>query len=293
MSISEKICVITGANSGLGLATAKRFAALGGHVVLLCRNRQKGEQTILAIQQETPKGSVELLQCDLASMESVQDCVQRFKANHQTLDILFNNAAVMKQRRTLTKDGLEMMFQVNYLAPVFLMTALRDVLQRSAPARILNLALPGKNVRLDFDDLQALKRYSAFQVFFRSKLALLLFSLELSQRLKDTGVTVNCTDPGPGPFKSNLVREAPWPVGWLKNLFSAPVEKAVENIVFLASSEEVRSTTGKIFKGRQTTPCTPYWNDASLREHLWHVTQSFLDTSSDSVPMGAILQRST
>ena len=126
--------------------------------------------------------------------------------------------------------------------------------------------------------LQSSKHYKALDSFFKTKLCLLLFSIELSRRLEGTGITVVIADPG--PFKSNIVREAPWPVGWIKNLFSGTVGKAAENIVFLASSDEVQSKSGKIYVKKQEKPVIPYWNDSSISEHLWSVTESLVDSIS-------------
>lgn len=281
MNVSSKTCLITGANSGLGLATTKRFAKLGANVILLCRDKEKGESAVFEVKKEVPNASLELMICDLASMKSVQSFIHRFKENHSKLDILFNNAAVMKQKRSVTENGFETMFQVNYLAPFMLATSLLDPLKSSSSAQIINIAVPSDKLRLDFEDLQFSRSYKAFSAFFKTKLCLLFSSLELSRRLEGTGIKVTIADPG--SFKSNLVREAPWPFGWIKNLFSGSVDRAADNIIFLATSDEVRATSGKIFVKKQERPLTPYWSDTSISERLWSVTESLIDNPRNSV----------
>ena len=123
MTFSGKNCLITGANSGLGFAVSKRFANMGANTIMLCRSKEQGENAVLEIRRETPNASVDLMICDLASMKSLQSFIEDFKAKYSQLDALFNNAAVMKRKRTVTEDGFEMMFQVNYLAPFILMNS--------------------------------------------------------------------------------------------------------------------------------------------------------------------------
>jgi len=203
MSLSGKICVVTGASSGLGLATTKQFTRLGAKVILICRDPEKGENAISEIQREVPNASVELMISDLTSFESVRNFIEKFKTNRSQLDILFNNAAVMKMQRTVTRDGFETMFQTNYLAPFILTMSFLDLLKKSAPAQVINIAVPSHKLRLDFNDLQSSNHYGAWDSFFKTKLCLLLFTIELSRRVDGSGVTVVST--APGSFKSNLV----------------------------------------------------------------------------------------
>ena len=121
MTFTGKNCLITGANSGLGFAVSKKFASMGANTILVCRNEEKGKNALLEIKKETPNASVDLMICDLASMKSIQSFIGDIKGKYSKLDLLFNNAAVMKRKRTVTEDGFEMMFQVNYLAPFILM----------------------------------------------------------------------------------------------------------------------------------------------------------------------------
>ena len=133
--------MITGASSGLGLATARQFAKLGLNVTLLCRDPVKGENAVTQVRQDIPNASLELMICDLASTESVRSFVRKFRESHSQLDILFNNATVIKQRHSVTQDGFETMFQTNYLAPFMITTSLLDLLRNSSSARIINIAV--------------------------------------------------------------------------------------------------------------------------------------------------------
>ena len=274
MKYTGKTSLVTGANSGLGFAVAKQLAAQGADTILVCRNREKGENALLEIKRELPKVSVKLVICDLASLGSVQSLTMEIQEKYSKLDILYNNAAVMKQKRTLTGDGFEMMFQVNYLAPFALMNAFLPLLKKSAAPYIINNGRPSDKLRLEMDDLQFSKNYSMYNSFFKTKLCLLFASLELSHRPESDGVTVTMVDPG--PFKSDLVRDVPL-MGWFKNLFSATVDKAAENILYHITSDEVMNKNGRVFKEKQEYPLVEYWKDKIVSERLWSVTESLIE----------------
>jgi NAD(P)-dependent dehydrogenase (short-subunit alcohol dehydrogenase family) len=274
MTYSGKNVLITGANTGLGLAVSKKFASLGANTIMVCRNRDKGEIAVQEIKKETPNALVELMICDLASMQSIQNFIKNCKNKYSKLDILFNNAAVMKQKRTVTHDGFEMMFQVNYLASFILMSSFLELLKKVSSPLIINNGRPSYKLRLDMDDLQFEKNYSMYQSFFKTKLCLLIASLELSQRDDRDGISVTMIDPG--PFKSKLVRDVPL-MGWAKNLFSAPVEKAAENILYHIEPNKATDKNGKVFKEKQEWPLTEYWKDSSIGKRLWSITESYID----------------
>jgi retinol dehydrogenase-13 len=275
MNLSDKTCLITGANSGLGFATAKQFAGLGADVIMVCRDFQKGQNAMDEVKREVPGANLELMICDLASIKSIYDFTKKFKETHSRLNVLFNNAAVFTQRRTVTKDGYEMMFQTNYLAPVLLTTALLGLLRSSKTARIINIAVPPEKLRINFEDLQFLSHYKPFDAFMRTKLYLLLYSLELSKRLTGTGIIVNSLNPG--LFKSGLRRESSWILGKVMDLFAITADKAAESIVFHALSNEVAAYSGKVFDGKQAKTMIPYWNDSKVRERLWATTESEIE----------------
>lgn len=279
MELKGRNCLITGASSGLGFAVAKGLARRGAHTMLLCRNRSKGESAISDIRHEAPAASVELLICDFSSMQSIRHFIEQFKERHTSLDLLFNNAAVMKKERTVTKDGFEMMFQVNYLAPFILMNAFTDLLKNGISPQIINNTCPSYKYRLDLDDLQFTQHYSMYNSFFLTKLCLLFACLEFAQRHKDDGIDTMMAVPG--QFKSSLVREVPL-MGWFKNLFSAPVSHAAENILYVMTSDSIKNKNGKVFNRKQEWPLSDYWKDTHTRERVWAITETLLHDSANS-----------
>ncbi len=273
MDFTGKTCLITGANSGLGFEVAKRCAALGGETILACRDQNKGEKAKDEIMREFPNSSVKFMVCDLSSIRSIQSFIEGFKEQHAKLDILYNNAAVMKQKRMITEDGFETMFQVNFLGAFILMISFLDLLKKGSKPFIINNGRPSEKLRLDFDDLQFENKYSMYKCFFQTKLYLLFSTIELAKRLVKDEIIVTMIDPG--PFKSNLVRDMPI-VGFMKNLFSAPVEKAAENLLFHIGMEHVEDISGKVFKEKEEYPLTDYWKDANVSAQVWNTTLSLL-----------------
>jgi len=273
MTFSEKNCLITGANTGLGLEVSKKLAGKGATTILLCRNKEKGENAVLEIQKESPDARIDLMVCDLALLKSIKSFIEDFRSKYSKLDVLYNNAAVMRKRRTVREDGFEMMFQVNYLAPFILMNSLLDVLKNGSSPWIINNGRPSHKLRLDLDDLQFSKNYSMYNSFFQTKLCLLFATLELSRREERDGITVTMIDPG--PFKSELVRDVRL-MAWVKNLFSAPVDKAAENMLYHITSDEPQKKNGKVFKEKQEYPLSDYWMDTAISGRLWSETESLI-----------------
>ena len=273
MDYSGKNCLITGANSGLGFALAKRFAAFGAETIMVCRNHEKGKQSVLDIKKEFPSASIDLLICDLSSMKSIQGLLKDVKEKYSKLDILYNNAAVMKQHRAVTEDGIEMMFQVNFLASFILMNSFLDLLKKSTASFIINNGRPADKLRLEMDDLQFSRDYSMYNCFFKTKLCLLFSTLELARRPESDGITVSMIDPG--PFKSDLVRDMAV-VGFFKNLFSASVEKAAENILYHINTDQPEEKHGKVFKEKEEKPLTEYWKDTSISRQVWDTAESLI-----------------
>lgn len=271
--LTGKNCLVTGASSGLGLAVSRQLATRGVNVILLCRNRHKGETTINEIRREVPGASVELMFCDLSSMASIQQFLETIRKQHFSLDILFNNAAIMKRQRVLTEDGLEMMFQVNYLAPFILMNELVHMLKKGTSPQVINNGRPSYKLRLDIDDLQFKQNYRMTRSFFLTKLCLLLATMEFARRHEGDGISSVMVDPG--PFKSDLVREIPL-MSRIKNLFSAPVTQAAENILYVMNSNITGNNNGKVFRKHQEWPLSDYWNDETVREQLWDLTEVFI-----------------
>src|SRR5215217_8106176 len=197
--MGEEVCLITGATSGIGKATAMGLASMGASVVMVGRDRGRGEAAMAEIRGKSANASVDLLLADLSSQEEIHRLADVFKESYPRLDVLINNAGVIRSKRIMTADGIEMTFAVNHLAYFLLTKVLLDVLKASAPSRIVNVASgEQRNATIDFDDLQGEKGYKGAKAYSQSKLATVLFTYELARRLEGTGVSANCLHPGAG-----------------------------------------------------------------------------------------------
>lgn len=277
MDLADRTCIVTGANTGLGFEVAGRLAALGAETTLLCRNEARGLEAVSRIREKSPAAHVQLAVCDLASLASTRGFLEDFTRSHRTLDVLYNNAAVMRSERTVTEDGFELMLQVNYLAPFMLMTGLLDHLRKGESPIVVNAARPSARLRLDLDDLQSERKYAMWRSFFRTKLCLVFASLTLARRPDRDGVAVTLIDPG--TFRSGLVRDVRL-AAWVKNLVSAPVAEAAGIVLYHLEAER-DSRNGKAFRKRQEYPLPAYWRDEQLGEVLWSMTESMLAGAMD------------
>ncbi len=265
-----KICMITGANSGIGKATALSIAEMGAVVIMICRDKNRGESAQKEIINETGNKSVDLLICDLTSQESIYKLVENFKKKYQKLHVLINNAGVVKTNRTLTIDGFETTFAVNYLAPFLLTNLLLDILKKSVPSRIVNVSSGiHKNGNINFDDLQAENKYRSYKAYGQSKLALILFTYELSKKIKGTGVTVNALHPG--FTRTNIGRDYSVFIRAFTKLSKNP-KKGAETSIYLATSPEVEGITGKYFIKKQQTMSSKDSYNKELAKELWKVS---------------------
>jgi NAD(P)-dependent dehydrogenase (short-subunit alcohol dehydrogenase family) len=192
-----KVVLITGASSGIGKAAATALAAMGAEVVVTGRNKERGEKAVAEIRRGSGSERVSLMLADLAVQAEVRKLAEVFKERHDRLDVLVNNAGLIQSRRTETPDGIELTLAVNHLAPFLLTNLLLEVLKGSAPSRIITVSSEARrNAQIDFDDLQSQRRYRAFPVYGMTKLANILLTYELAERLRGTGVVASCLHPG-------------------------------------------------------------------------------------------------
>ena len=202
---SGRTAVVTGANSGLGLVTARELARAGAHVVLACRNLDKGRAAVAEIEREVPGAELELEELDLASLGSVRAFAERFLARHDGLDLLVNNAGVMAPPRRVTADGFELQFGTNHLGHFALTQLLLPAMEGREDARVVTLSSNAHKLgRIAFDDLQGERRYFRWTAYCQSKLANLLFARELDRRLRARGSTVKSVAAHPGYAATNL-----------------------------------------------------------------------------------------
>jgi len=276
-SLKGKKCLITGASSGLGLEMTKLFLMAEAEVIMVCRDEKKSSNIISELRQDYPGASLHLELADFSSLDSLNTFLRNFKGKHSSLDILINNAAVLKAGITRTEDGYESMFQVNFLAPFILTRSLIDLLRSGDDPKIVNIALPSEKYQLDFHDIQSLQHFKPMDNLLKTKLCLLIFSLELASRIKNTGIKVLTGVPNQRPFRSNLGREMPFLMGFVMNLISVNTEKVASSIPFILSRDDLK--TGSVFMGRKAASMLPYWQDAEVRNRLWEETERLIETN--------------
>src|SRR3954452_4881018 len=205
-----RVAVVTGANSGLGLVTARELARAGAHVVLACRNTVKGELALREIEGAVAGARAELSALDLGSLQSVRDFAARFRDGHEGLDILVNNAGLMAPPRGTTSDGFELQLGTNHLGHFALTGLLLGALEGRADARVVTVSSGAHRLgKIDFDKLQRERRYNRWTAYGQSKLANLLFMYELDRRLREAGSTVSSLAAHPGYAATNLQTAAP------------------------------------------------------------------------------------
>jgi len=273
--MAGRVCMITGANSGIGKATAEKLAGLGATVVMACRSRERGEKAMADITRRSRSDSVELLLADFTSFDSVRALAKEFSEKHDSLHVLVNNAGVARLRRSTTVDGFENTFQVDYLSHFLLTNLLLELLKKSAPSRIINVSSTshyGGHVNLDA--LQMRKGYGVMKAYSQAKLAQVLFTYELSRRLEGTGVTANCLHPG--AVATNMWGKPMGPfafMGRISRLFLISPEEGAETPAYLASSPEVEGVTGKYYDRKRDRRSSAESYDRELAEKLWRESE--------------------
>jgi NAD(P)-dependent dehydrogenase (short-subunit alcohol dehydrogenase family) len=225
-----RTAIVTGANSGLGLVCARELARHGARVVLACRNTEKGAAALAQVEQVAPDAQVTLAALDLASLASVTEFAEQFRASHDGLDLLLNNAGVMAPPRRTTADGYELQLGTNLLGHFALTGRLIGAMQGREDARVVTLSSNAHKMgRIDFDDLQSQRRYSRWRAYGQSKLADLMFALELDRRLKATGSAVKSLAAHPGYAATNLQSAAaPALDRWVMVLTNAVLAQSAE-----------------------------------------------------------------
>lgn len=246
-----KTCLVTGATSGIGKAAATELVRRGAEVVITCRSREKGERVAAEIERAAGHRPADILTADFESLEQVRALAHTYLKSGRPLHVLVNNAGVVMQKRAVTKDGHEMMFGVNHLAPFLLTNLLQPRLEESGPARVVGTASDAhrwERKRIDFDDLDASKKFGPMVTYGRSKLANILFTRELGRRLDPAKVTANCLHPGfvasDLGLNNGMVARVVFALG---RPFARSAEKGAETVVYLSSAPEVARSTGGYF----------------------------------------------
>ena len=264
--MQDKTVLITGSTDGIGKQTAHELARMGARILLHGRNQEHGESTREEIIRSTGNNNVEFVIADLASQKQVRDLAAQIHDRTDQINVLINNAGVDMTERQLTEDGYEMTFAVNYLAPFLLTNLLMDLIQNGKPSRIINVSSSVHvKARIDFENLQGEKSFVGWHAYTTTKLALVMFTKELAERLKGGGITCNCLHPGAVDTKMLRARFPDF-----KGI-SLPAGAATS--VYLASSPDVETTSGEYFDACKIAPYSPLADDRELRRRLWRVSE--------------------
>jgi NAD(P)-dependent dehydrogenase (short-subunit alcohol dehydrogenase family) len=273
--LKDKVCIITGGTDGIGKAAAYELAVQGARVLIHGRDPDKGARAIAELKTRSRNPGIEFLQADFGSLAEVRRLAAAVKARAPRVDVLINNAGGFFARRALSKDGYEMTFAVNHLAPFLLTHLLLDTLKSTRPSRIVTTASAAhKGATMAFEDLQAAGKYSGLGCYGRSKLANILFTRALSKRLQGSGVTATCLHPG--FVRTEIGRDIDAPFGrWIFGLmsrFARAPEKGAQTLVYLAASHQVQGASGGYYFDCRQIPPAPAAQDEGVAERLWEVS---------------------
>ncbi|MFA5841379.1 MAG: SDR family oxidoreductase [Candidatus Paceibacterota bacterium] len=273
-----KVCLITGATSGIGKEAAIALARSGMRVVFTARAESPGESTRKEIKEKTGADADYLL-CDLSSLDEVRKLTEEFQKKYNRLDVLINNAGVGETELKFSKDNIEMDMAVNYFAPFLLTGLLLPALKKSAPSRIINVSsMMHAEGHIDFDNLTEGKNFERYDTYAQSKLALLLFTRKLAADLKGTDVTVNAMHPGIINTKitKELMNETNFIVKSFFRLKMISEEKAGDGIAYLATNPNVEGMTGEYFDRTTRKRSSDESYDMEIAERLWAETERIL-----------------
>jgi NAD(P)-dependent dehydrogenase (short-subunit alcohol dehydrogenase family) len=288
-SLTKKNIIITGANSGIGKAATIQLAQLGATVIMACRSLDRGRKALEDVHQASGSDRVELMRVDMSSQKSICEFVDAFKATHDRLDVLIHNAANFDhtlKKVTRTEVGVETVFATNHLGPFLMTHALLDMIKASK-GRIITVASKGlityPFLDIEFDNLNGERKFNMQHAYYHSKQAQVMFTLDLAERLKGTGVTVNCVRVGNVAIPDERLTHLP---GWMlkmyemKRKFALTPEKMAETYVWLAADPAVATITGDYFDA-PNVPVKANKNayNRETQKRLWEVSERLVGVS--------------
>ncbi len=271
-----KICVVTGANSGLGKATSHKLAEMNAHVIMVCRNKEKGMKALEEIKEATGNNSIDLMICDFASRKSIHKFAEDYKLKYKRLDALIINHGIFNLKLQRTDDGIESMFAVNHLGSFLLMNLLLEIIKASSPSRIIIVSSDiYKQVRkMNLHDYNFEKRkFRGFIAYAESKLYSIMISNLLSDKLKETDVTINSVHPGftkTNMGMNNRMYKIFYP---LLGIFAKTPEKGAQTSIYLASSPEVEGISGRHFINKKQTETNEISQNKEFQQELWQLSK--------------------
>jgi NAD(P)-dependent dehydrogenase (short-subunit alcohol dehydrogenase family) len=272
--MDKPICLITGGTDGVGKATATAVAARGHAVVLAARNEAKATSVATEIVASTGNRNVDYLIADLGSLAQLNRLAETFMARYPRLDVLINNAGIITPQRVVTEDGFEKTFQVNYLAQFYLTHLLLGELEKSPHGKVINLSSSVYRAgKFDPDNLQSERKFSTLGAYAASKLCVLLFTVELADKLRSTRVAANAVHPG--IVRTPMMREAPGffrVISYAAMPFSRSPEKGADTSVFLASSKDSTQISGQYFVNAKPQKIKTAYNTPENRKLLWNLS---------------------
>ncbi|WP_242846561.1 SDR family oxidoreductase [Butyrivibrio sp. LB2008] len=274
--LDNKLAIVTGANSGMGMATVEALSDEGAKVIMLCRNEKRGVEAFKKLMEKKDR-QIELMLCDLGDYSSIRSFASQVKEKYKRIDILVNNAGFISLDRQETKEGLERQFGINHIGHFLLTTEVLDLMGEGS--RIVVVASGAhKAGKIHFDDINLKRGYNVVRAYSQSKLANVLFAKELSKRLKDRGITVNCCHPGAVATNMGVSRETGFGktiTGLLKPFFQTPAEGA-RTAIFLATDESVKDISGEYFYRCKIAKSSRRSNDPELAKKLYEFSEALV-----------------
>ncbi len=280
-----KICLVTGATDGIGRVTAQALARQGAQVIVVGRNAEKGKRVVAGLRREAENERIDFELADLSCQADIRALARRLDEKLPRLDVLVNNVGAFFYRRALSRDGIEMTLALNHLGYFLLTGLLLGLLKRSAAARIVNVASAAhKGPQVNFDDLQGEARYRGWRAYQQSKLANLLFTYRLAERLGDSGIVANCLHPGFvatrfGHNNGGLVRLA---LVILQKLAAISELDGARTSIYLASDDEAATVSGRYFDKCKAVESSSPSRDKAAQERLWEVSERLTSYSYPS-----------
>ncbi|TXT55883.1 MAG: hypothetical protein BAJATHORv1_30266 [Candidatus Thorarchaeota archaeon] len=282
--MTGKVCLVTGSNSGIGKATTKGLASMDAKLIMVVRDRQKGEAARSEIIEETGNSDIDILVADLSEMDEVRELAKQVRGKYERLDVLINNAGAIFGERRETSDGYEMTIALNHFAPLLLTYELLPLLSQSSPARVVNVSSGAHSFgEINLDDPFYDKDYSSMEAYGTAKLMMIMTTKELAEKIENYGITINSLHPG--FVRTNFGRKN---MGLgarfffkLTSPFQKSPEEGAETPLFLATSPEVKDVTGKYFANKEEKKPDDEAQDSGLREKIWNFSNNTLNLDWD------------